>query len=244
MIATIILAAGKGKRMESDIPKVLHKLNGKSLIDRVIETSYELSSSKIIAVIGHQKERVKKSLMKHPNIEFAIQNEQKGTAHAVKMCFDNLKSFSGDVLILSGDVPLISLDTLKKLIRAKRETNAKASVLTADADNPYGYGRIFRNSKGLLKKMREHKDCNEQELLVNEINAGIYIIEKQFLFKYIPKIGNQNSQSEYYLPDLINLMISDNHLVSIYKTDDITEISGINSKKQLNQLETYLNEKK
>lgn len=242
MIATIILAAGKGTRMESNIPKVLHKLKGVSLIERVIKTSHQLNSSKIIAVIGHQKEIVKESLLKYKNIEFAIQEKQKGTAHAVKMCFKNLETFSGDVLILSGDVPLISLKTLKKLIEVKNKVGAKASVLTADTNNPYGYGRIIRDSKGFLNRITEHKDCNNTDLLINEINAGIYLIEKKFLFEYIPKIGNQNSQSEYYLPDLINLMITDNLPVSIYKTDSITEISGVNSKKQLHELEEYLDE--
>ena len=198
MIAAIILAAGKGKRMGSDIPKVLHRLKGISLIDRVIETSNKLNCSKIIAVIGHQKEIVRESLQKHSNIEFALQEQQKGTAHAVKMCFKNLEKFSGDVLILSGDVPLISFNTLKELIRVKNKKGAKASVLTANIDDPSGYGRIIRDFKGPLKKITEHKDCNENELLVNEINAGIYINEKEFLFEYIPKIGNQNSQTEYY----------------------------------------------
>ena len=158
------------------------------------------------------------------------------------MCFKNLEEFSGDVLILSGDVPLISLKTLKKLIEIKNKVGAKASVLTAAMTNPYGYGRIIRDSEGFLNKITEHKDCNNKELLINEINAGIYIIEKQFLFEYIPKIGNQNSQSEYYLPDLINLMILDSFPVSVYKTDNITEISGVNSKEQLNELEEYLDE--
>ena len=240
MIAAIILAAGKGKRMESDTPKVLHELKGITLIERVIETSRKLDCSKIIAVIGHQKEVVKQSLLKYTNLEFAVQDTQKGTAHAVKMCFENLINFPGDVMILSGDVPLISLNTLQKLIRIKKQTGAKASVLTAHMDTPFGYGRVLRNSKGLLKKITEHKDCNDKELSVNEINAGIYIIENQFLFDYIPKIGTQNSQGEYYLPDLINLMVLDKHLVSIHKTDDIIEISGVNSKKQLNELESYL----
>lgn len=244
MIATIILAAGKGTRMDSNIPKVLHKLNGTSLIEHVINISNKLNCSKIIAVIGHQKEVVRHSLENHKNLEFAEQNEQKGTAHAVKMCFKNLKEFSGDVLILSGDVPLISLETLKKLIDSKIKFGAKAAVLTAEIDNPHGYGRIIRDSKNELNKITEHKDCSENELKVNEINAGIYIIENKFLFKYIPKIGNNNTQSEYYLPDLINLMVKDGYFTSIYKTKNITEISGVNSKEQLHNLEEYLNEQK
>ena len=216
--AIIILAAGKGKRMNSDIPKVLHKLNNITLIDRVIQTSRNLGCSKIIVVVGHQKEKLKEALKKHPDIEYAIQEEQKGTAHAVKMCFDILQNFSGNVIILSGDVPLINVFTLKKLIEIKNETSARASVLTANINIPDGYGRIVRDDSGFLKKIVEHKDCNHEELLINEINAGIYIVDNNCLFDYIPEIGNQNAQSEYYLPDLINLMINDGKLASAYKT--------------------------
>ena len=151
-IAVIILAAGKGKRMNSNIPKVLHKLNGTTLIERVIKTSRTLNCKKIIAVIGHQKELVKESLREYNDVTFAIQNDQKGTAHAVEMCFDSLKDFKGNVLILSGDVPLISSKTLEKLIESKESADAKGSVLTADIDDPKGYGRIIRNSKGLLNE--------------------------------------------------------------------------------------------
>ena len=157
------------------------------------------------------------------------------------MCFDNLKNFSGDVIILSGDVPLISVKTLTKLSEIKKTSNSKASILTAELDNPYGYGRIIRNNDGSLKKIKEHKDCIKKELLINEINAGIYIINNDFLFRYIPKISNQNAQNEYYLPDLINLMITDEHSVAIYKTNNIIEISGINNQTQLSELEDYLN---
>tara|TARA_B100002051_G_C16627621_1_gene581553 strand:+ start:282 stop:1016 length:735 start_codon:yes stop_codon:yes gene_type:complete len=238
-IAVIILAAGKGKRMDSDIPKVLHKLNGTTLIERVIKTSRKLHCKKIITVIGHQKELVKQSLIEYKDVTFAIQNEQKGTAHAVKMCFENLENFDGNVLILSGDVPLISSKTLEKLIKAKENTGAKASVLTADIDDPIGYGRIIRNSSESLNQIKEHKDCNQEQLLINEINAGIYVIESESLFEYIPKIGNQNAQGEYYLPDLINLLVLDNFSVELHKTEQIIEISGVNSQEQLRELELY-----
>tara|TARA_B100000519_G_C14130436_1_gene384937 strand:+ start:143 stop:889 length:747 start_codon:yes stop_codon:yes gene_type:complete len=236
----VILAAGKGKRMESDIPKVLHKLKDISLIERVIKTTRKLNTSKIIVVVGHKKELIKKSLDKQTDIEYAVQNEQKGTAHAVKMCFENLTNFDGDVIILSGDVPLISLKTLEKLVNIKDQKNAKASILTADMKNPDGYGRIIRNDNGDLIEMKEHKDCNSSELLNKEINAGIYAIDNSCLFNYIPKINNKNAQEEYYLPDLINLMIDDGEHIATYKTSDIAEISGINNKQQLRDLESYL----
>lgn len=238
--AIIILAAGKGKRMNSNIPKVLHQLNNITLIERVIYTARNLNCSKIIVVIGHKKEMIKTHLASYKDIEYAVQNEQKGTAHAVKMCFKNLCDFKGSVIILSGDVPLISTDTLKKLIETKNKTNAESAILTADTESPSGYGRIIRDQNGLLKKITEDKDCSDEELKINEINAGIYIVDNHYLINYIPKIKNENFQGEYYLPDLLNLMVQDRKLVAIYKTNNINEISGINSIEQLNQLEQNL----
>ena len=159
------------------------------------------------------------------------------------MCFDSLREFNGDVLILSGDVPLISLQTLKELEHIKSETNSKACILTADMKNPDGYGRIIRDKYGKLISMKEHKDCKDNELLITEINAGIYIIDNSCLFNYIPKINNENVQGEYYLPDLINLMMHDKLLVSTHKTSNTIEISGVNNKNQLCELESYLEAK-
>ena len=190
--AIIILAAGKGKRMESDIPKVLHKLNNKSLIKRVIETSKKMSPLKMILVIGHKKEMIKKELENYTDIEYVIQSEQKGTGHAVKMCFNALQGFDGDILILSGDVPLISFSTLQSLRDIKNQLKAHAAILTANMDSPTGYGRIIKNNQ-LLSKIVEHKDCTPYELSVNEINAGVYLIENRLLMEYIPKIDNQNN---------------------------------------------------
>ena len=238
-LATIILAAGKGTRMESDLPKVLHRLNNRTLIERVVDTSKKLNSSKIIIVIGYKKELVKDGLKEYNDIEYAIQSEQKGTGHAVKMCFDNLKDFIGDVLILSGDVPLISLETLQSLIDIKQQSKTKAAILTATMQDPSGYGRVIRE-KEFLNNIVEHKDCNQHELKVNEINAGIYLVNSKFLIKYIPEIGNQNNQKEYYLPDIFNLMIADKYKVAIHKISNTNEISGINNKEQLEELNNYL----
>tara|TARA_Y100000768_G_scaffold284273_1_gene218816 strand:- start:4471 stop:5217 length:747 start_codon:yes stop_codon:yes gene_type:complete len=240
-ISIVILAAGKGTRMDSEIPKVLHILNHKTLIQRVIDTSSKLKPVKTIVVIGYKKDLIKESLKSCSQLEFATQLEQKGTGHAVKMCFDNLMDFSGDVLILSGDVPLINVKTLEALIRIKQESRAEAAILTSDMKNPQGYGRIVRKDQ-LLNKIVEHKDCNEQELTINEINAGIYLISNSSLIKYIPKISNHNNQNEYYLPDVFNFMIEDNLKVAIHKITDINEISGVNNKEQLAALDNYLKE--
>tara|TARA_B100002051_G_C16742917_1_gene645479 strand:+ start:1328 stop:2071 length:744 start_codon:yes stop_codon:yes gene_type:complete len=240
-ISIVILAAGKGTRMDSEIPKVLHILNHKTLIERVVDTSSKLNPAKTIVVIGYKKELVKESLKSYPQLEFATQIEQKGTGHAVKMCFDNLMDFSGDVIILSGDVPLINSKTLESLIRIKQESMAEAAILTADMKNPKGYGRIVRKDR-LLNKIVEHKDCNKEELTINEINAGIYLISNASLIKYIPKISNNNNQNEYYLPDVFNFMVEDCLKVAIHKISDINEISGVNDKEQLIKLDKYLKE--
>ncbi len=238
-LSIIILAAGKGSRMESETPKVLHKLNDKTLIQRVVDTSQKLNPIKTVIVIGYKKELVKQDLKSYSQLEYAIQDEQKGTGHAVKMCFDNLIDFSGDVLILSGDVPLINIQTLESLIKIKSLSNAEAAILTTEMKNPSGYGRIVRKNN-LLDSIVEHKDCNEVEININEINAGIYLIDNRSLMKYIPKISNQNNQNEYYLPDVFNFMINDNHKIAIHKITDSNEISGINNRKQLLELDNYL----
>ncbi len=240
--SVIILAAGKGTRMQSELPKVLHKLKDKTLLDRVIDTSKKLFCEKIIVVIGYKKDTLKKEIDKFDDVEYAVQEKQNGTAHAVKMCFKNLKDFVGNVIILSGDVPLISQETLTRLINIKKTSNSKASVLTSSFDEPFGYGRIIRKSSGNLEKITEHKDCNQHELQIKEINAGIYVIENEYLKKYIPKIKNNNAQGEYYLPDLVNLMVRDKIPVSIFKTLNVREISGVNSVEQLKDLENYIND--
>lgn len=236
----IILAAGKGKRMESDIPKVLHELNNITLIERVINTSKKIHPKKILVVVGHQRNKVIEKLKDYNNLEFVIQEQQKGTAHAVKMCLPNLKGFKGDVLILSGDVPLISEQTLKNLISIKNTKGAKASLLTALFEDPTGYGRVIRDDSNMLDSIIEHKDCNVEQLNVNEINAGIYVFENEMLLSYISKIDNHNAQNEFYLPDIINIMNQNDHYTAIHKTPHINEIKGINNKEQLLELNNHL----
>ena len=239
-LIVIILAAGKGSRMQSDTPKVLHKLNNKTLIERVISISEKMNPEKIIIVIGHQRNKVKSQLTHYKNLEFVIQKEQKGTGHAIKMCLPNLKNFNGDVIILSGDVPLITYNTLTNLIDVKNKNDIQASLLTAFFEDPSGYGRIIRNKKNMLDKIVEHKDCNSKELNINEINAGIYVFNNKMLSLYIPKITNENNQNEFYLPDIIKLMRNDKHYTGIYLTNNIEEIKGINTKEQLIELNAYI----
>lgn len=233
-----ILAAGKGTRMNSDLPKVLHKINNKTLLQFVIETSKSLNPTEIILIVGYKKEAVINSVNKF-NLSFAYQNEQRGTAHAIMQCKEYLKNKSGKTLILSGDVPLISTNTLKNLIKVHDDDQSLGSLISANIENPTGYGRIIRNSNNIFTKIVEHKDANEKELMVNEINSGIYIFETKTLMEKINLVKNSNNQNEFYLTDIFNFIDSDK--ISIYNTKKINEINGINTLAQLEQLSKELN---
>ena len=229
-----ILAAGKGNRMKSNTPKVLHEIAGVPMIHSVLKTAEKLTPVKVIVIVGYKKELVIESL-KNFNVEFAIQNNQHGTAHAVKQCEAHLKSFEGDVLVLSGDVPFISYDTLKSLIEYHNKKNAKASLLSTFFDNPAGYGRIIRDDNDKFIKIVEHKDANSEEIHIKEINSGTYIFNSKILFEKINFIKNKNSQNEYYLTDIFDYV--DNTEISIISTKNNKEISGINTLEQLKELD-------
>ena len=237
-LAVIILAAGKGTRMNSDLPKVLHPINNKPMILHVIKSAHEINASPIITIVGYKYELIQEAL-KDEKVEFALQKEQNGTGHAVMQCEDNLKNFCGNVLVLSGDVPFISSNTLKSLIQTHETSNAKATVLTCELDNPYGYGRIIKNNRNMLKKIIEQKDASETELKESEINTGIYIFDSNELFNTLPRINNNNTQKEYYLTDVINILLDDNEPVFIQETENYHEIIGINTLEQLEDAKNY-----
>ena len=235
-LAVVIMAAGKGTRMESDLPKVLHKLSNKTLLNHVIDTSLELNPKKIIVIIGHEAEMVKKSV-KTKNILFSLQVEQKGTGHAIMQTTKHLENFNGNTLILSGDVPLIKKSTLISLIEKQREQKYDACMLTAEIDNPTGYGRVIRNKNNNLEKVSEHKDCNPEQLLINEINSGIYIFNNKLLFQLLPQLQNNNAQSEYYLPDVLTMIVNSNGNIGLEKSNNFIEIQGVNTIEQLANIE-------
>ena len=237
-LSIIILAAGKGTRMKSDIPKVLHTINDKAMIDKVIETANLLNPEKIVLVIGYKYELLE-SHLKDSNIKFAYQINQKGTGHAVSKTEPLFQNYKGDILILSGDVPLLSLSTLKKLYSHHKNNNASATILTADLDNPDGYGRIIRDKNSNLKKIIEHKDASLIERKITEINSGIYIFNSEILFSELPNINNKNIQGEYYLPDVLLHIIKQNKKVSLLKTKKYYEIQGVNNMEQLQKLHEF-----
>jgi bifunctional UDP-N-acetylglucosamine pyrophosphorylase/glucosamine-1-phosphate N-acetyltransferase len=184
------------------------------VILKVIETAYKINANPIITIIGYKAELVKEAL-KNESTEFILQKKQNGTAHAVIQCKERLKKFQGNILVLSGDVPFITPDTLNRLIKIHIQSNSKATVLTCKLNNPYGYGRIIKNKSNNLKKIVEHKDATELELKEHEINTGIYIFNAPKLFEVLPVIGNNNNQKEYYLTDVLNILLDSHETVFI-----------------------------
>jgi len=229
----IILAAGKGTRMNSDLPKVLHLLNDKPLLAHVLDTSSMIKPKQVIVVVGYKKEMIIK-YFKSKNMIFVEQKKQQGTADAIKYCLPNIENFNGNVLILSGDVPMITYESLKKLIDIHNSNNASASLISAKLNDPTGYGRIIKNNENQLIKIVEHKDATDIEKQISEINSGVYIFNAKILKNIIPKIDNNNVQNEYYLTDIFNFI--DEKDTSIYQIGDCNEIAGINTIEQLKQL--------
>tara|TARA_B000000532_G_scaffold221752_1_gene196956 strand:- start:73 stop:801 length:729 start_codon:yes stop_codon:yes gene_type:complete len=235
-VSIIILAAGKGTRMKSDMPKVLHKVNEKSMIEHVILNARNLNPEKMIVVVGYKYEMVKKQL-ENQDLTYVIQHKQNGTAHAVMQCEELLKNYDGHTLVLSGDVPLIKSKTLKELFEIQINNKAHATILSAKVKNPYGYGRIIRNSDNNFKTIVEEKDANDSQKNITEINGGIYIFNNQTLFENINKVKNNNNQSEYYLPDVLEILTKQNCKVLVYQINDENEIKGANTEEQLFDLE-------
>ena len=230
-----ILAAGKGSRMESELPKVLHQLNGKSLIDYVLDTALELNPDSITLVVGFQKDRVKNHIQ-NDNVNYVSQEQQLGTGHAALKLENQLENQSGHLLILYGDAPNIKSSTLFPIIDEHIKENRNATLITATLDDPTGYGRIIRNQDGDLLKIVEEKDCTPDEKKIKEWNPGIYIFKIPQLFIELKRIKSNNASNEYYLTDVIEL-IKENSPVQAKKIEDPMEVIGINTINQLDSLE-------
>jgi UDP-N-acetylglucosamine pyrophosphorylase len=241
-LATLIMAAGKGTRMKSDLAKVLHEINNKPMLHYVIEQAQALNSAPIIIIIGHQRDTVIAECKKF-NVGFAVQAEQLGTGHAVMQAEDLLKNFSGNVLILSGDVPLLTAKTLFDLEKVHSSNNATASVLTAILKDPTGYGRVVRDNNGQISAIVEHKDASDEIKKITEINTGIYIVDAKKLFNALKEIKNENSQKEYYLPDILPIFIKQGNKVLAHSTPNFDETRGVNTVEQLQECEQILNDR-
>lgn len=242
-IAAIILAAGKGTRMKSDRAKVVFELAGKTLIQRVVETSIKLNCSRICVVVGHRKDTVIASLDEYEDLVFADQDEQLGTGHAVMIAEEKFNGYDGDILILAGDVPLLKAETLEKLHRHHQSTNADCTVLTAVLDDAGRYGRIIRDSLSQVIGVVEYKDATEEQKRIQEFNTGIWCFKASALFDAIHKIDNNNAQKEYYLTDTLSVLVRQGQKVEALILDDLAQASGINSQEQLADLEkVYLDQ--
>ena len=238
-LAVVILAAGMGKRMKSDLPKVLHKLKGRPLVRWVVEAAKELKPARIVVITGHGGQKVMESL-KGEELSFAEQKEQLGTAHAVMQASKRLDGFEGGVMVLSGDVPMIKSRTLERLANAARDKKCAAAFLSTDLEDPSGYGRVMRGQNGEISAIIEERDATPEQKKTKEINGGVYIFDKKFLFETLPQVAAENAQKEYYLTDIVKIALDNGQKVSALKLDDPSEITGINSREELEKLETML----
>jgi bifunctional UDP-N-acetylglucosamine pyrophosphorylase/glucosamine-1-phosphate N-acetyltransferase len=234
----IVLAAGKGTRMKSKLYKVLHPVCGKPMVQHVIDHVKNLGIDKIVTIVGHGAELVKEQLGNES--EFALQAEQLGTAHAVIQAAPLLKDLKGTTLVICGDTPLISSETIAALFKEHDRLGAKATILTARLEDSTGYGRIVRSENGSVVKIVEHKDATEEERSIKEINTGTYCFDNQALFDALSKVNNDNVQGEYYLPDVIEILKQNDEIVAAYQTGDFDETLGVNDRYALSQAEEHM----
>ena len=229
----VILAAGKGTRMQSALPKVLHKLAGRTLLGHVINAAKTISNAEQIIVTGHGAELVEKTFVDSGSL-FVQQTKQLGTAHAVNMAVPHLRDYS-KVLILYGDVPLIKPATIEKMLAAVE--GKTIGLLTINLRNPMGYGRIVRNQAGMIESIVEQKDASEEQLLISEINTGVLALGAEQLKAWLPQIDNNNAQGEYYLTDLIAIATANGYHIDSIQPTSATEVEGVNNRIQLSRLE-------
>ncbi len=240
--AAVILAAGKGTRMKSDLPKVLHDLDAKPLLRWVVDASRKAGLGPLVMVVGHQAELVEQRMSGHDegDFRFVLQAEQNGTGHAVQMAEPELRALQGDVLVLAGDVPLIRPETLSDLLEEHHRREAAATVLTAELVDPTGYGRILRDDDGNVAAIREHRDCSDEELAVREINSGIYCFRLPDLLSSLAELKPENDQGEYYLTDTLEILRGRGERVAARLCGDPDEIAGINDREQLAAMEALV----
>lgn len=235
MLEVIVLAAGRGTRMCSSVPKVLHTLAGKPLINHVLDTARSVDAQKLHVVVGHGAELVSEAIEATDVISY-IQSEQLGTGHATLAASPHCQTDS-TVLVLFGDVPLLSVNTLARVVAA---AESGPTLLAASMDNPHGYGRVIRDGTGAFARVVEQKDASSDELLVREVNTGVLAAKSQDLNNWLSRVTNNNAQGEYYLPDVLGLAVQDGYSVEVVVTDDEIETQGVNDRIQLEALERSL----
>lgn len=231
-VAAIILAAGKGTRMKSDTHKVLHKIAGRSMLDHVLASVAELSPERLAVVVGAGREQIEAAVV--GRAETCVQEPQLGTGHAVQQAESALAGFSGDVLVLYGDVPFVSADTMRAMLARLREADQPAAVVLAfEPDDALAYGRVIADDDGRIARMVEYKDANEAERACRLCNSGLIAARAGDLFALLARVGNDNAQGEFYLPDIVNIAIGDGRVCAVVVTENPDEVAGINSRAEL-----------
>ena len=240
-LETLILAAGKGTRMKSKLPKVLHKVGGKPMLQHVIDAAKRAGSSREVVVIGAGAQLVEETIH---GVEFVLQAQQLGTGHAVLSARKNFAASEGTVLILCGDTPLLTSKLLQNFVAAHENSNCAATVLTAEMPDPKGYGRVLHEDDGTFQRIVEDKDASDDERKIREVNAGVYCFDVQKLFGALDRIGNDNAQGEYYLPDVLPILKGDGEKICVFPAEYCEETIGINTRVQLAAAERILRQRK
>ncbi|MFI4852250.1 MAG: NTP transferase domain-containing protein [Gimesia chilikensis] len=238
--AAVILAAGKSTRMKSELPKVLHPILGRTMIDYVLDAARSAGCEKIVVIVGHKAEEVKAALSHHPDVEFALQADQKGTGHAVMMSADNLAEHDGPVLVLAGDTPLLKGSSLSRLLEVQQQQNAACVVGTAITEANEGLGRIVRDTNGSFLRIVEQKDATPEEAAIVEINTGCFAFDGRQLFKALNQVRPNNNQAEYYLTDCAEILLKDGETVLAETAFNIQEALGVNTQEQLAEVADIL----
>lgn len=241
-ITALILAAGEGKRMKSDKAKVIHEICGKAMIEWVYEAARGAGIEQCIAIVGHKAEQVKEYMGNR--VDYVLQERQLGTGHAVQQAHEYISGSDGSVVVLCGDVPLISSDTIRKAIEYMNSMGFKAVVITADFLDPHGYGRIVRDLQGNFERIVEQRDASEEEEAICEINSGMYVFSSKELEMALGLLTNDNAQMEYYLTDTLEILLTKGYSVGVYKVDDSNEVLGVNDRMQLEHISQIIKKRK
>ncbi|WP_299979595.1 sugar phosphate nucleotidyltransferase [Desulfobacula sp.] len=236
-VGVVILAAGKGTRMNSDIAKVLHRVASKSMVVHVVECAIKIARDNVVVVVGYQAQKVKDEVGKFFKVDYAVQEELLGTGDAVKVAIPGLKPGIKDVLVLCGDVPLIQESTLRNLMDGHKQNQAKVSVLATDVDDPTGYGRIVLDQQNNMLCIKEEADASENEKKIKKVNAGIYCFDKELLISVIDEIKPDNNQKEYYLTDVVEIAQKRHEKMAVITMDDPKQVIGVNTLEELGKAE-------
>lgn len=239
-LVVVIMAAGKGTRMKNpEMAKVMFEVGGRPMIHHVVQRALSSGASRVICIIGHNRESVRSYLSEAFGgaVEFVEQIEQLGTGHAVLQAVPLLHGFEGNVLVLSGDVPMLSEETLLALAERHSSSGASATVLSVIVPDPFSFGRIVRGADGSVQRIVEEKDATDQERTINEVNSGIYIFNNADLLEALSQLDNNNAQKEYYLTDVIGWLVRIGRTVSVYNSSDPWEVQGVNTLDQLAEVD-------